>query len=133
MKKLLLLLILFVSFPIFSQHYTLTATKYYPGRGGLTWYTADGSRIEKDKLYNYELRWVALSHDMLKVFQYGDTILVDCENEYLKGLWIVKDKMHKRWKNRIDFMLPYGEKIGFDRPIKVKVEKYESKQKKTNY
>ena len=85
MKKLLLLLTLFVSFSVFSQHRVLTATKYHPGRGGLTWHTADGSRIERDKLYNYELRWVALSHDMLKVFQYGDIISIDCENEYLKG------------------------------------------------
>lgn len=125
MKKLLLSLILLTNFSVFSQHHILTATKYYPGTRGLTWYTADGSRIKKNKLHSYKLRWVALSPDMLKHFRYGDTILVECENKHLNGLWVVKDRMHNKKRSRIDFMLPYTENIGFNSPIKVKIRKYE--------
>lgn len=120
MKRLLFLLFLCISSNVYSQ-YTLLATKYYPGKHGLGWYTADGSKISKKKLYDYELRWVALSHDMLKVFNYGDTVRVESDNPHLNGLWIVKDKMHKKYKKRIDFMLPHTEKINFNQPIKVKV------------
>ena len=106
MKKTLLLLILFISFTAFGQ-YTLTATKYYPGHNGMGTITASGSKVNINSLNSGKIRWVALSHDLLKTFKYGDTIVVYSDNPYLNGLWIVKDKMHKRWKHKIDFMFPY--------------------------
>lgn len=122
MRKILLVLMLFISFTAFGQ-YTLTATKYYPGYNGMGTITASGSKVDINSLKKGSVRWVALSRDMLKTFKYGDTIKVECENEHLSGYWVVKDKMHKRWKKKIDFMLPRKEKINFNKPIKVKIYK----------
>ena len=49
-----------------GQEFKLHATKYHPGQGGAGWVTASGDRINYDKLKNYQIRWVALSHDMFK-------------------------------------------------------------------
>jgi hypothetical protein len=68
--------------------------------------TADMSRINLKKLKNKEIRWVALSRDLLKRWggsiDYGDSIfIVGGEKE---GWWVVHDCMNKRYKNRIDFL-----------------------------
>lgn len=122
MKKLLLVLMLCISFTGFSQ-YSLQATKYYPGYKGMKTITADGSKINSNKLKNGNIRWVALSRDMLKEFKFGDTIRVESSNSYLNGYWVVKDKMHKRCKRKIDFMLHRNEQINFNKPMKVKIYK----------
>ena len=114
------------SLSAFGQQYTMHATKYHPGVGGLAWRTASGDRIDKQKLSNYEIRWVALSPDMFKQhgFKMGDTIVVKCERvPKLEGKWVVKDRMGARRKQCIDFLLPKGDNFGFNNPTKVIVEK----------
>ncbi len=74
-----------------GQEFKLHATKYHPGQGGAGWVTASGDRINYDKLKNYQIRWVALSHDMFKQhgFKMGDL------------------------RKRIDFLTPRGDKYNF--------------------
>ena len=100
---------------VMGQTYTVSATKYHPGMGGAGWVTASGDRIDNAKLKKYEIRWVALSPDLFnKGFRMGDTIEVTCESvPKLNGLWIVKDKMGRRMRKRIDFLLPRGDNYGF--------------------
>ena len=80
--------------------------------------TADGTNL-KGKNIN-KLRYVALSRDLIKdryrdklhnikgqwkgKIHFGDTIRVISDNNKINGLWIVKDVMNKRFKNKIDFM-----------------------------
>ena len=82
--------------------------------------TADGTVVKErgEKVNN--LRYVALSRDLLKdayrdklhnvkgqwkgKIQFGDTIKVVSDNKQLCGMWIVKDCMNKRFKKKIDFM-----------------------------
>ncbi|MBR1543659.1 MAG: hypothetical protein IJ626_02045 [Muribaculaceae bacterium] len=126
MRKLLIIMMLFVCAVAWSQSYTLRATKYHPGRGGAGWVTASGSRIDNAQLKRYEIRWVALSHDMFRQygFRLGDTIRVTCERiPKLNGKWVVKDKMGPRLRKRIDFLLPYRDTIGFVNPTTVEIEK----------
>lgn len=119
MKKLLFSFIamIAISGTVIAQEYTLSATKYHPGMGGAGWVTASGERINNTKLKNYEIRWVALSHDMFnKGFRMGDTIEVTCDRvPKLNGKWVVKDKMGKRLRMKIDFLLPRGDNYGFSR------------------
>jgi hypothetical protein len=84
--------------------------------------TADGSRIDLDKLANGELRWCALSRDLIwdeerqklhdydtsvfrGFFRFGDTIVVESiSSPQINGKWCVRDCMNKRYKRSIDFL-----------------------------
>lgn len=77
--------------------------------------TADMSHIDLEQLEDGELRWVALSRDMLSrwggPFSYGDTIYVHHDQPDLRGPWIVHDCMNARYSKRIDFLMALGDKI----------------------
>lgn len=74
--------------------------------------TADGSQIDRSKLRSGALRWVALSRDLIDRhgghFSYGDSIYVYHPDVRLRGWWILRDTMNKRFKNRIDFLIHKG-------------------------
>jgi len=125
MRNALILLVLFIGSLTASAQITVTATKYHPGMGGAGWVTASGDRINNTKLKNYEIRWVALSRDLFKKLgvKMGDEVVIECSNHKLNGTWIVKDKMGARMRNRIDILLPRGDKMNFHSPIKVQIRK----------
>jgi 3D (Asp-Asp-Asp) domain-containing protein len=68
--------------------------------------TADMSKINLKKLKDKEIRWVALSRDLLSrwggKFNYGDSIYIHGGEK--EGWWVVHDCMNKRYKNSIDFL-----------------------------
>jgi len=70
--------------------------------------TANNSRIDLDKLSRNEIRWMALSRNMLKrwkgEFNYGDTVVLDAGDPSIDGLWVVNDNMNKRFKDRGDLL-----------------------------
>jgi 3D (Asp-Asp-Asp) domain-containing protein len=52
------------------------------------------------------LKWIAVSRDLLKNgLSYNTMVKIDS----FEGVYIVKDKMHSRWKNRIDIYM--GENV----------------------
>lgn len=67
--------------------------------------TACGGRIDTIALRNKELKWCALSRDLLEVYSYGDTIDVYIRDghEY-NGRYVVMDTMNKRFTNYIDIL-----------------------------
>jgi len=79
--------------------------------------TADQSIIDLKQLQRGDLRWIAISRDLKSQLSFGDTIIVSkCEekftekdyrgNNYYLGEWVVRDVMNKRFKNKIDFLVP---------------------------
>jgi hypothetical protein len=70
--------------------------------------TASNARINVEKLYKQELRWIALSRDLLKRwkgdFNYGDTIVLASGDSRIDGLWIIQDNLNKKYKNRGDLL-----------------------------
>jgi hypothetical protein len=70
--------------------------------------TANNSRIDLEKLRRNEIRWMALSRDLLKrwngEFNYGDTVLVETGDAAIDGLWVINDNMNKRFRNRGDLL-----------------------------
>lgn len=74
--------------------------------------TASGKLIDTNKLNNNQLRYVALSRDLLKIFKlgglykYGDKINVISKYKEINGIWVVVDCTSKRMKNKIDFLVP---------------------------
>lgn len=103
-----------------SKGSVVKATKYYPGHN-CGWVTADGSRINPKNIK----RWVALSHDMFRSgkFNFGDTIVVKCDNEKLSGEWVVKDKMGPRMRGRIDFLMGRKNDYNFNNPMNVTIRR----------
>jgi hypothetical protein len=82
--------------------------------------TADGSVIDPIKLKNKEIRWCALSRDLIwneyrqgihaegfrGLFEFGDTITIYSKTcPQINGKWVVHDTMNKRYKNSIDFLI----------------------------
>lgn len=71
--------------------------------------TADNSKINLNKLAKEEIRWVALSRDLLArwggPYNYGDTLRVHHPNKKIRGLWVVHDTMNRRYRKRIDFLV----------------------------
>ena len=52
------------------------------------------------------LKWIAVSRDLLKKgLGYNTMVKIDS----FEGVYLVKDKMHSRWKNRIDIYM--GENV----------------------
>jgi len=126
LKKILLAAVAVMALTAAGQEYTLRATKYHPGQGGAGWVTASGDRINYTKLKNYQIHWVALSHDMFAKygFRLGDTIIVESELvPKLNGEWIVKDKMGRRLRKRIDFLTPRGDHYHFKSHSMVTIRK----------
>jgi len=84
--------------------------------------TADGTIINPDSASSYRI--VALSRNLLKRWNgkigYGDSIeVVSGVPKNLKGKYIVRDCLNKRYKNRIDFLLTKDEPV--DRYDDVKI------------
>jgi len=71
--------------------------------------TADGSKINPYEVSNWN--WIAVSQHMLKrnggPLNYGDTVYV-FGTKHKDGMYIVKDCMHKRKTNQIDFLESLG-------------------------
>ena len=106
----------------------ITGTYYNPVASqcdGSPLITADGSKIDVEKLKNNKIRWVALSRDLLQrwggPFNHGDTIDVYHSNTAVSGKWVVHDVMNKRAKKKIDFLVALGNKFpGKTRDIIIK-------------
>jgi 3D (Asp-Asp-Asp) domain-containing protein len=66
--------------------------------------TGSGYKINLRKLKNKEIKVVAVSRDLLKVYPYGSTIYVH-QPVHLRGTYKVEDTMNKRFTNRVDFLV----------------------------
>ena len=84
--------------------------------------TADNSLIDVEKLKANQIKWVALSRDLILdpyrnsyfphkghwngLFSFGDTIDVQSvSSPQINGKWVVRDCMNARYKNSIDFLM----------------------------
>lgn len=75
--------------------------------------TADCSRIDLDKLDTGEIKWIAVSRDLLQHFNYGDVIeLKSISDPSINGTYEIHDTMNKRFKNYIDILSPKGKSLG---------------------
>jgi hypothetical protein len=70
--------------------------------------TASNAQIDIEKLRRQEIRWMALSRNLLTKwngkFQYGDTVMLKAGDPTIDGLWVINDNMNKRFKDRGDLL-----------------------------
>ena len=68
-------------------------------------------------------RWIAVSRDLEKLgYTFGVKVCVDGAGD-LDGIWTVQDRMNKRFKNRIDFLVNKELKGGKWNNIKISIER----------
>jgi 3D (Asp-Asp-Asp) domain-containing protein/uncharacterized membrane protein YuzA (DUF378 family) len=85
----------------------LKATYYNPVQSqcdGNPLITGSGYKIDLKKLKRKQIKIVALSRDLLKVYPYGSTIYVH-QPVHLRGTYRVEDTMNSRFRKRIDFLV----------------------------
>ena len=79
--------------------------------------TADGSKIDLHKLKKGEIKWCAISRDLLWLFPKDKPKRVFIEGY---GIYEVRDVMNKRWKHRLDILKhPSDKEMILDRNVKV--------------
>ena len=102
----------------------VTATIYHavPEQTDTTpFVTASNSRINPENPQGH--RWIAVSRDLEKLgFTFGVKVCVE-GTDNLDGIWTVQDRMNKRFKNRIDFLVNKELKGGKWDNIKISIEK----------
>ena len=83
--------------------------------------TSDGSKIDLDKLRKKEIKWCAISRDLLYLFPKNKPKRVHIEGF---GVYEVRDIMNKRHKHRIDILIhPKDSKRISIKNVKVKILK----------
>lgn len=100
----------------------VTATKYHPVKTqchGNPLITADGSRINMKDLKSGKIRWIAVSRDLLKYYNYGDTVIVITDNKKFSGKWVIHDTMNPRSRKSIDFLLHPSHNHVIPRRVKI--------------
>ena len=80
--------------------------------------TASGAIIDLTNPQKH--RWIAVSRDLeAEGMTFGVKVRVTGAGQ-LDGIWTVQDRMNKRWKNRIDFLV--DEKLKGGKWYNVKIE-----------
>lgn len=81
--------------------------------------TADGSKIDLKKLKRGEIKWCAISRDLLWLFPKDKPKRVHIEGY---GIYEVRDVMNKRFNHRLDILLhPSDDTMILDENVKVTI------------
>jgi 3D (Asp-Asp-Asp) domain-containing protein len=95
---------------------TVTATVYYPQAAqtdNTPLITADGSKINHKHPRKH--KWIAVSRNLLTRWgghiDYGDKVHVSGISKKLDGVYIVRDTMKRRLRNRIDILVGANDNV----------------------
>lgn len=100
----------------FTTHVTLTV--YNPTEAqcdGDPLTTADGTKIDKAKLKRGEIKYCAVSDDLLWALPFNSVIEIDGHGQY-----IVHDRMNSRWKHHIDLLQDESEQQFSKKNVKIR-------------
>jgi len=103
-----------------SPSVKVTATVYHadPKQCNADFLTT-ASMFAIDSLNQYKHRILAISRDLKKYFEFGDTVLVEGTKVY-DGVWYVEDVMNSRYQNTIDFLINKEMPIGKWKNVRIK-------------
>jgi len=82
--------------------------------------TATGFTINMEDPMSHRI--IAVSRDLEKKgFTMGKKVCVENAG-HLSGVWTIRDRMNKRWENRIDFLVNTNMKYGKWDNVKIKID-----------
>lgn len=88
--------------------------------------TATGFVIDVDDPLKHRI--IAVSRDLEKIgFKMGTYVCVENAGK-MNGVWIVRDRMNKRWKKRIDFLVPTEISLGKWNDVDIRIVKSTQKR-----
>ena len=79
--------------------------------------TADNSIIDTNRVD--ELRWIAISRDLNLHYKMGEKVMVSGIGNGYDGIWTIRDRMNKRFKKKIDFLISKGRKANLFKNVKI--------------
>lgn len=120
--------------PIETSIVLETLTIYNPTTGqcdATPLITASNRKIDTAKLFKQQLRWMALSRNLLKrwngQFNYGDTVTITSGDPQIDGFWVIHDTLNKRYTNRGDLLFDRRVRtLGKWNNVKISKTRYES-------
>lgn len=80
--------------------------------------TSDGSRIDLRKLKRREIRWCAISRDLLWLFPKDRPKRIHIEG---LGVYEVRDTMNERFDHRVDILLHPSDKRMLNKRLKITI------------
>lgn len=111
-----------LSLSVSAQTHYVRLTCYHPVKSecyGNPLITADGSKINLQKLKQGKIRWCAVSRDLLPLFPKGKPKRVWIEGY---GIYEVHDVTSKRIKNTVDILLhPSSKEKIYHKHIKIRI------------
>lgn len=91
-----------------KQKYRVVATVYNPLSSQCDsdpLITADGKKINLNKLKNKKLKWIAISQDLTREIKYGTRVKLSSKSDpSINGIYEVHDCMNQKYKKRIDIL-----------------------------
>ena len=100
----------------------VTVTCYQPVKAqcnGNPLVTADGSKIDLNRLRRGKIKWCSVSRDLLKLFPKGKPKKIWIEG---LGIYEVRDVMNKRFRRRVDILVhPKTGKLIYLNNVKIKI------------
>ena len=82
--------------------------------------TASGAKIEECCPGDH--RWLAVSRDLEdEGFKFGVRVLISGTDSPLDGVWIIQDRMNKRWSRRIDFLVDKSRTGGYWENVEIEI------------
>ncbi len=126
MKKLIIILLFLVSMSMHSQQVAVTATCYnaVPEQcNNDTIHTASMFVLNLNNPYSHRI--IAVSRDLEeRGFKMNYRVLVSGTVSGLyDGIWTIRDRMNKRWTNKIDFLVNLDMPVGKWNNITLKIIK----------
>ena len=120
MKNLILSTLLMST--ISTSDLTVTATIYHATIGqtdSTPNITATNFKINMDNPESHRI--IAVSRDLeTKGFKMNTVVVISNAGD-MNGLWVIRDRMNKRWTNRIDFLVDETMKGGKWTNVKIKL------------
>lgn len=119
MKKLFIIISLFLTVNCLSQTEIVTTTVYHAVVAQCNSDPSHTASMFKLDLKNpYKHKIIAVSRDLLKKFPMHSKVRISGTKRY-DGIYIVEDKMNKRYTKRIDILINVGMKIGKWNKVKI--------------
>lgn len=82
--------------------------------------TASLKKIDRDNPQGH--RWIAVSRDLERLgFVFGTRVCVSGAGD-MDGIWRVEDRMNRRWKRKIDFLVNEEMQFGKWDNVKITIE-----------